>query len=82
MLGRFIDLRFFLISLALGIFIVYITQPKSTIIYVYPTPENISNIQYRDKIDNCYNFKANEVKCPDNPDDIHTIPIQTGEIEN
>ena len=75
--GKYIDFRIFIISLALGILLVYINQPAPTMIYVYPTPENIDNIQYKDKIGNCYNFTASEIKCPANKADIHTIPIQT-----
>lgn len=78
-LGKYIDFRVFLISLALGILLVYINQPTPTIIYVYPTPENINRIQYKDKIGNCYNFTASEIECPTNKADIHVIPIQTGE---
>ena len=79
LLGKYIDFRIFLISLSLGILLVYINEPAPTIIYVYPTPENIGKIQYKDKIGNCYNFSALEVKCPANKIDIHSIPIQTGE---
>jgi hypothetical protein len=79
-LGKYIDFRIFLVSLSLGILLVYINQPPPTIIYVYPTPENIDRIQYKDHIGNCYNFTASEVECPTNKADIHVIPIQTGEI--
>ena len=75
--GKYIDFRIFIISLALGVLLVYINQPVPTIIYVYPTPENIDKIQYKDKIGNCYNFGASEIKCPANRDEIHTIPIQS-----
>lgn len=76
MLGKFIDFKIFLISLAVGIFLVYIIQPKSTIIYVYPTPDNIDKIQYKDKIGNCFEFMSKEVTCPKNPEEIHSIPVQ------
>ena len=79
LLGKYIDFRIFIISLALGILLVYISQPAPTIIYVYPTPENVGKIQYKDKTGNCYNFAASEVKCPANKAEIHSIPIQTGE---
>ena len=79
-LSRYIDFRLFFISLAFGILLTYLYQPTPTIIYVYPTPENIDRIQYKDHIGNCYNFTASEVECPTNKADIHVIPIQTGEI--
>ncbi len=76
MLGNFIDFRLFFISLALGLFLVYITQSTSTIIYVYPTPKNINHIQYQDKTNNCFNLESTEVKCPSDKSKIHSIPIQ------
>lgn len=76
---KYIDFKLFIISLAFGILLVYINQPASTIIYVYPTPENVNKIQYKDKTGNCYNFVASEVKCPANLEEIHSIPMQTGE---
>ena len=78
MLTKFVDFKIFFISLAIGIFFVYINQPKPTIIYVYPTPDNVDNIQYEDKIGNCFEFESNEVTCPKNKEDIHTIPLQEG----
>jgi len=44
----------FLISLVLGLFIVYMFNPTPTVIYVYPTPDNINKIQYKDYANNCY----------------------------
>jgi hypothetical protein len=32
----------FLISLVIGLFIVYMVNPTPTVIYVYPTPDNIN----------------------------------------
>jgi hypothetical protein len=55
---------------------VYFTMPDMRIIYVYPTPENIGKIQYKDNADNCFNFKQREVPCPKNESDISIIPIQ------
>ncbi len=76
MLTKFIDFRIFLISLAIGVFLVYIIQPPSTIIYVYPTPDNVNQIQYKDDIGNCYKFDYEAVPCPKDKSKIHTIPIQ------
>ena len=76
MFGKFIDIRLFLISLAGGIFLVYLYQPTPTIIYVYPTPDNINNLTFKDKANNCFKFEANEITCPKDASQIHTIPIQ------
>ena len=33
-------------------------------------------IQYKDKIGNCFEFMSKEVTCPKNPEEIHSIPVQ------
>ena len=76
MFGKYIDIRLFLISLAGGIFLVYLYQPTPTIIYVYPTPDNINNLTFKDQANNCFKFEANEITCPKDTSQIHTIPIQ------
>jgi hypothetical protein len=49
-----------------------------TIIYVYPTPDNIEKVEYIDKAQNCFKFKATTVKCDSNSKD---IPIQSSPKE-
>ena len=71
---KFINLPYFIVALAIGLFLNYITSPESKVIYVYPTPDNIDSIQFKDKANNCYQFKSNKVKCTDNA---KPIPIQT-----
>ena len=66
----------FLISLAIGLMLIYMFSPTPTVIYVYPTPENINQLQYRDNANNCYEFEATEIKCPNDKSIINTIPIQ------
>jgi len=76
MINKFIDSRIFLISLALGLLFGYIYQPSATEIFVYPSPDNTDNIQYRDKANTCFKFNPTNVKCPSNTDNIHYIPMQ------
>jgi len=72
-----ISVTTFLISLAVGLFFVYIYGNDMKTIYVYPSPENVHQILYKDKADNCFTFEASEVKCPTDKTKIKTIPIQT-----
>jgi hypothetical protein len=71
-----ISVTTFLISLAIGLFIVYVYGTDMKVIYVYPSPENINQVLYKDKADNCFTFEATEVKCPTDPAKIKVIPIQ------
>ena len=76
-LFKYIKLNVFIISLAFGLFAVYITMPDTRKIYVYPTPENIEVLLYKDKTDTCFQFKQNEVACPTNEAEITKIPVQS-----
>ena len=45
-------------------------------IYIYPTPENVNKVLFKDKADNCFTFLPKEIKCPINTASIKTIPVQ------
>jgi hypothetical protein len=77
LISKYINIPLFLISLAFGIFAVYITMPDMRKIYVYPTPDNIDILQYRDKTDSCFHYKQKEVSCPKDESKISKIPVQT-----
>ena len=72
---RLINMKYFLISLAIGLFYVYIMSPPKKVIVVYPSPDK-ADTQYIDQADNCYLYKATEVTCPSNKGDISKIPSQ------
>ena len=76
MVFKFISLPVFIISVAVGLFFVYISNPPHTTVYVYPTPDNVNKIEYKDMADNCFRFVPSEISCPSNKDEIKTIPVQ------
>jgi hypothetical protein len=45
-------------------------------IYIYPTPENIDKVIFKDKADNCFAFEQVEVDCPKDETLLGVIPIQ------
>lgn len=73
---KYINVPVFIISLALGLFVVYITVPDARKIYVYPTHDNVNTLQYKDQADMCFSFNEKEVPCPENESDISKIPQQ------
>lgn len=75
-LFKYINIKIFIISLAIGLFAVYITMPDTRKIYVYPTPENIDVLQYKDKTSNCFQYKQKVVNCPTDESKISKIPAQ------
>ena len=73
---KFLNIPLFLISLGLGLFVVYITLPPTQVIYVYPNPDNENKISFKDKADNCFHFTSKEVKCPADVSKIRSYNIQ------
>ena len=77
----FINPTAFIISLTIGLFLVYTLNPRPDIIYVYPNPDNVNIIQYKDKSGACFGFNTKEVTCPINKKHIREYPIQEGRKE-
>lgn len=73
---QFINIPVFLISFAIGVFVVYITMSPTRKIIVYPTPDNIDKIMYKDATDACFTYKQEKVKCPANKENLFQIPEQ------
>lgn len=71
----YINLKWFILSFALGLFLVYCTAAKPTVVIKYPTPENSDEIIFKDDVDNCYKFNTKEVICPKGKK-IPEVPIQ------
>ena len=73
---KYINFRIFLISLAIGLFYIYISDEYKHTIVIYPTPDNINEYQFKDKSNNCFSYEMKEVKCP-SVDLYHNIKVQT-----
>ena len=76
MILEYISFPIFIISFAIGLFFVYIYGPEMKTIYIYPTPENIDKVIFKDKADNCFRYEANEIECPKDNSILSKIPLQ------
>jgi len=76
MILEYISFPIFIISFAIGLFFVYIYGPEMKTIYIYPSPENIDKVIFKDKADSCFSFQANEVDCPKDESILSKIPLQ------
>ena len=76
MISKYIHVPVFIISLLIGLFIVYLHMPDLRKIYVYPTPENVDLLQYKDKAGNCFSYKSVDVGCPKKEAQLAKIPAQ------
>lgn len=74
---KFINIPAFIISLAFGLFAVYMLNPDNKTILVYPNHENAHLLQYRDKTGACFSIHEDPVICPGNAKDIAKIPAQS-----
>jgi hypothetical protein len=77
MLLNYISIPVFFISFAIGLFFIYVLGPEMKTIYIYPTPENVDKVLFKDKADNCFYFEEEVVECPKDESLISTIPIQS-----
>lgn len=77
MLLNYISLPIFLISFAIGILFIYLMGPEMKTIYIYPSPENVDKVLFKDKAENCFYFEEENVECPKDENLISKIPIQT-----
>jgi len=76
MLLNYISLPAFLISFAIGILFIYIIGPQMKSIYIYPSPENIDKVLFKDKAENCFYFEEEYLECPKDEKLISKIPMQ------
>ena len=76
MISDYISLPIFLASFALGLFFVYVLGPESKTIFVYPSPQNYKNTQYKDNANQCFQLTPVETDCPLNPLSVKSVPIQ------
>ena len=73
---KFINPKIFIISLCIGLLLSYVTTPNAQVIYVYPNPDNIREIQYKDDNDSCFTFETMEEPCPKDTSLIREYPVQ------
>ena len=73
---NYINIPVFLISLAFGLIFVAVFNPSRRRIFVYPTPENVDTVQYKDAANNCFEFEQTKKECPKGYGKIATVPVQ------
>jgi len=73
---KYVNIPVFIISLAVGLFFVYMYQTDKRKIYVYPRPDNIDAIQYKDPTGTCFKVKQEKMACPKDESKISKIPAQ------
>ena len=70
---KFVYFGAFILSFLVGCVFVYLSPTEYKTVVVYPTPNNVNKIQYKDSANNCFQFTAKLVECSK---DAKKIPIQ------
>ena len=73
---KYISIPIFIISFIIGMVYIYMSNPPTRSILIYPTVDNNNKFQYKDKADNCFTLDSKEVKCPTDSSKITNIPVQ------
>ena len=76
MLLNYISFPIFIISFAVGLFFIYVLGPEMKKVLIYPSPENVDKVLFKDNADNCFYCNQVEVNCPSDKSKISSIPIQ------
>jgi hypothetical protein len=76
MIFDYISLPVFFVSLAIGLFFVYILGPDTKPVYIYPSPDNIDKILFKDDANNCFKYEPKEVICPKDDSKVENIQVQ------
>lgn len=76
MISKYVSIPVFLLSFIFGLIFIYFLGEDKKIIYKYPSPENYRDIIFKDKSEQCFQFKPVETNCPINPLAIKVVPIQ------
>jgi hypothetical protein len=61
---KYINLPVFFVSLAVGLIGVYMSDPFKRKVYLYPSPDNVDILQYKDKTGACFAYEQRAVECP------------------
>ena len=77
MIFNYISLPIFLVSFTVGLFFIYILGPEMKNVYIYPSPETVNKVLFKDKANNCFYFEEEFIECPKDENLISKIPIQS-----
>tara|TARA_Y100000992_G_scaffold280747_1_gene228032 strand:- start:594 stop:830 length:237 start_codon:yes stop_codon:yes gene_type:complete len=74
---KHINVPVMIVSFLIGLAAMYLFMPEDRKIIVYPTHENAEILQYKDKANNCFSIKEQNVTCPKDSSQISEIPVQS-----
>jgi hypothetical protein len=68
MITDYINWKYFVVFLFLGIILVYLTVPKTDVVFRFPSPDNAGRFVYKsDDKHSCYKYSSTRVDCSAGP---------------
>lgn len=74
-ISKYINLKAFLISFAIGLLYIYLSDDYKNVVIMYPTPMNAGKHTYADKANNCFKYNLKESTCSSNKDDYVSVGV-------
>ena len=76
MLSRYISWKVFIFSFIVGLLFIYIVEPGTKTVLMYPTPSTVGNVYIKDSANNCFQYVQKLMACPSDKSKISNIPVQ------
>ena len=71
----YINYKAFLVSFAVGLLYIYLTDDYKKVIIVYPTPMNKDKKLYVDKANNCFKYGLTQAECLSNKEEYVNVGV-------
>jgi hypothetical protein len=72
---KYINFKAFLVSFAVGLLYIYLTDDYKKVIIVYPTPMNKDKKLYVDKANNCFKYGLTQAECLSNKEEYVNVGV-------
>lgn len=79
---RIINVTAFVVSFALGIFLVYTLEPAKQQVWIYASPKNASNLQYKTQDQKCFQPKIESSDCTMTAQNVNEPPSFLSSMSN
>ena len=58
-----ISITAFLIAFVVGLLVTLVAQSGNRVLYVHPTPDNVNDYVFKDRVGACFRVHSEEAKC-------------------
>ena len=71
---KIINVTAFVVTFALGVFLVYTLEPTKHQVWIYASPKNRDDVQFRNQQNKCYEPEIKPAKCTMFAQNVDTSP--------